>query len=152
MKTLFLVRHGQSSWDDVKLADRDRPLTDKGRRDATKMGKRLAEAEVTVDAIVASPAMRALATAEAIAKLRSSVYAVYAVEQAEGSIALQEFSPPSQKLALVFGNEVYGVEQEIVSAADGTIEIPQAGSKHSLNVAVSIGIVLWEVLRGKKPV
>lgn len=68
MKTLFLVRHGQSSWDDVKLADRDRPLTDKGRRDATKMGKRLAEAEVTVDAIVASPAMRALATAEAIAR------------------------------------------------------------------------------------
>ena len=90
-------------------------------------------------------------TAEAIAKLRSSGYAVYAVEQAEGSIALQEFSPPSQKLALVFGNEVYGVEQEIVSAADGTIEIPQAGSKHSLNVAVSIGIVLWEVLRGKNP-
>lgn len=68
MKTLFLVRHGQSSWEDVKLADRDRPLTDKGKNDAAKMGKRLAEAEVTVDALVASPATRALATAAAIAR------------------------------------------------------------------------------------
>lgn len=68
MKVLFLVRHGQSSWDDVKLADRERPLTDKGKRDATKMGKRLAESEVALDLIVASPAQRALATAATIAR------------------------------------------------------------------------------------
>ncbi|SDS06316.1 SixA phosphatase family protein [Pseudomonas oryzae] len=68
MKTLFLVRHGQSSWDDVSLTDRDRPLTDKGKRDAVKMGKRLAEAEVAVDALLSSPALRALATAKAIAR------------------------------------------------------------------------------------
>ncbi|MBV2133396.1 histidine phosphatase family protein [Pseudomonas sp. MAP12] len=68
MKVLFLVRHGQSSWDDVKLADRDRPLTDKGKSDAVKMGKRLAESEVALDMIVSSPAQRALATAETIAR------------------------------------------------------------------------------------
>ena len=68
MKTLFLVRHGQSSWDDVKLTDSERPLTDKGKSDAAKMGKRLAESEVTLDMIVSSPAQRALATAEAIAR------------------------------------------------------------------------------------
>lgn len=68
MKTLFLVRHGQSSWDDVKLADSERPLTDKGKNDAAKMGKRLAEAEIVVDAIFTSPAKRARATAEAIAR------------------------------------------------------------------------------------
>lgn len=68
MKTLFLVRHGQSSWDDVKLADSERPLTDKGKNDAAKMGKRLAEAEIVVDALVSSPAKRARATAEAIAR------------------------------------------------------------------------------------
>lgn len=68
MKVLFLVRHGQSSWDDVKLADRERPLTDKGKSDAAKMGRRLAESEVAVDVIVSSPAQRALATAAAIAR------------------------------------------------------------------------------------
>ncbi len=68
MKVLYLVRHGQSSWDDVKLDDRDRPLTDKGKNDATKMGKRLAESEVALDMIVSSPAQRALATAQAIAR------------------------------------------------------------------------------------
>lgn len=68
MKVLFLVRHGQSSWDDVKVADRERPLTDKGKSDAAKMGKRLAESEVALDMIVASPAQRAHATAEVIAR------------------------------------------------------------------------------------
>jgi phosphohistidine phosphatase len=68
MKVLYLVRHGQSSWDDVKLADSARPLTDKGKNDATKMGKRLADAGVAVDAIVSSPTKRALATAETIAR------------------------------------------------------------------------------------
>lgn len=68
MKVLFLVRHAQSSWDDVQLSDRERPLTEKGKRDAVKMGKRLAAAQVTLDAILASPAKRAQATARAIAK------------------------------------------------------------------------------------
>lgn len=68
MKVLYLVRHAQSSWNDAKLADRERPLTDKGKRDATKMGKRLAESEVAVDVIVSSPAQRAHATAEVIAR------------------------------------------------------------------------------------
>ena len=68
MKVLFLVRHAQSSWDDVQLSDRERPLTEKGKRDAVKMGKRLAAAQVTLDAILTSPAKRAQATARAIAK------------------------------------------------------------------------------------
>jgi len=68
MKALYLVRHGQSSWDDIKLIDRERPLTDKGKSDAARMGKRLVESEVTVDAIVSSRTKRALATAEAIAR------------------------------------------------------------------------------------
>lgn len=68
MKVLFLVRHGQSSWDDAKLSDRDRPLTDKGKRDAVNVGKRLAESELAVDMLFSSPAKRALATAETIAR------------------------------------------------------------------------------------
>ena len=68
MKVLLLVRHAQSSWDDVQLSDSDRPLTDKGKSDAAKMGKRLAERDVEVDTILSSPAKRALATAGAIAK------------------------------------------------------------------------------------
>lgn len=68
MKVLFLVRHGQSSWDDAALSDRERPLTEKGKRDAVKMGKRLAAADVEVDMILSSPARRARSTARAIAK------------------------------------------------------------------------------------
>lgn len=69
MKTLFLVRHAKSSWDDTALPDRDRPLADRGRRDVAKMGKRLAERNVKLDMIMSSPATRALATAEVIAKM-----------------------------------------------------------------------------------
>ena len=68
MKALLLVRHGQSSWDDVRLDDRERPLTDKGKRDAAKVGQRLAESEVALDLLVSSPARRARATATAIAR------------------------------------------------------------------------------------
>ena len=60
---------------------------------------------------------------------------------------LNKFSKPSQPIALVFGNEVYGVDQEIIDRSDVCIEIPQYGSKHSLNVSVTIGIVLWELLK-----
>lgn len=88
-------------------------------------------------------------TAEALTLLKAEGYKIYAVEQAENSIALNHFNSASEKIALVFGNEVYGVDQDIVNNSDGVIEIPQLGSKHSLNVAVSAGIVLWECLRTK---
>jgi len=68
MKMLFLVRHAKSSWDDTALPDKDRPLDDRGKRDAPKMGKRLAKRDVKPDLILSSPAMRALTTAEIIAK------------------------------------------------------------------------------------
>jgi phosphohistidine phosphatase len=68
MKILSLVRHAKSSWEDVALPDRDRPLADRGSRDAAKMGKRLAERDVKPDLILSSPATRALATAEVIAR------------------------------------------------------------------------------------
>ena len=68
MKTLFLVRHAKSSWDDISLPDRDRPLADRGKRDVAKMGKRLADRDAKPDLIVSSPAVRALATAQTIAK------------------------------------------------------------------------------------
>src|SRR5437764_13379774 len=68
MKTLFLIRHAKSSWDDPALSDKDRPLSDRGRRDAPKMGKRLAKRDVKPDLILSSPARRALTTAEVIAK------------------------------------------------------------------------------------
>jgi len=67
MKTLFLVRHAKSSWDDTALPDRERPLADRGKRDVDKMGKRLAKRDVKPDLIMSSPAVRALATAESIA-------------------------------------------------------------------------------------
>ena len=68
MKTLFLIRHAKSSWDDTALPDKDRPLNDRGRRDAPKMGERLAKRDVKPDLILSSPAVRALSTAEIIAK------------------------------------------------------------------------------------
>jgi phosphohistidine phosphatase len=68
VKTLFLIRHAKSSWDDTALPDKDRPLNDRGRRDAPKMGKRLAKRDVKPDLILSSPARRALKTAEIIAK------------------------------------------------------------------------------------
>ena len=68
MKTLFLIRHAKSSWDNTALPDKDRPLDDRGKRDAPKMGKRLQERDVKPDMILSSPAIRALTTAEIIAK------------------------------------------------------------------------------------
>ena len=68
MKTLFLIRHAKSSWDDTALPDKDRPLGDRGKRDAPKMGKRLAKRHVKPDLILSSPALRARSTAEIIAK------------------------------------------------------------------------------------
>ncbi len=86
-------------------------------------------------------------TLEAIDHLKQKNYKCYAVEQATKSIALNEFKNTGEQLALVFGNEVYGVEQEVIDACAGVIEIPQLGTKHSLNISVSVGIVLWEILK-----
>jgi len=85
-------------------------------------------------------------TEEALAELRKSGYAIYAIEQTDGSIDLNEFEPSDGKaLAVVFGHEVYGVQQNIIDLSDGCIEIPQFGTKHSMNVSVSAGIVLWDI-------
>ena len=81
--------------------------------------------------------------------LKENKHKVYAIEQVEKSISLQNFNPvKNEAIALVFGNEVYGVEQDVVNLCDGSIEIPQLGTKHSLNVSVSIGIAVWEVAKG----
>ncbi len=87
-------------------------------------------------------------TAEAIADLRGRDYEVWAVEQASGSRNLEEFGEwGCQRAAFVFGNEVTGVEESTISLCDDCIEIPQFGMKHSLNIAVAAGIVLWEATK-----
>ena len=86
-------------------------------------------------------------TEDAIQRLKESGYRVFAVEQVENSISLPDFTPEKeQKLALVFGNEVKGVQQSVVDICDGAIEIPQYGTKHSFNISVSAGIVLWDLV------
>jgi tRNA G18 (ribose-2'-O)-methylase SpoU len=84
-------------------------------------------------------------TLEAVARLRAEGYRIVAVEQTENSVKLGEFRPvPGERYALIFGNEVDGVQQSVVDASDFALEIPQYGTKHSLNVSVSIGVVLWQ--------
>ncbi|WP_321295748.1 RNA methyltransferase [Marinifilum fragile] len=85
-------------------------------------------------------------TEDAVAKLKENEFDIYSVEQAENSISLENFEiDASKKYALIFGNEVKGVQQKIVDASDGCIEIPQFGTKHSFNISVSCGIVLWDL-------
>ncbi len=85
---------------------------------------------------------------EAISSLRAEDYTIIAAEQAENTILLQNLNKKSYaKKAFVFGNEVFGVNQEVVSDADFVIEIPQFGTKHSFNISVSVGIILWEALK-----
>ncbi len=82
---------------------------------------------------------------EALQHLRDQGYQIIAVEQAEDSISLNQFQPESnQKYALIFGNEVNGVSEEAMQRIDACIEIPQFGTKHSFNIVVSAGIVLWD--------
>lgn len=82
---------------------------------------------------------------EAVQQLRRNGFTVYSVEQAEGSATLQSLTlDRTKKYAVVFGNEVKGVHQSVVDASDGCLEIPQFGTKHSLNVSVAAGIVIWE--------
>lgn len=85
---------------------------------------------------------------EAVHALKEHGYKVYAVEQVEHSISLNDFTDgASEKTAFVFGNEVNGVEEDTLKVCDGCIEIPQFGTKHSLNIAVAAGIVLWEAAK-----
>jgi 23S rRNA (guanosine2251-2'-O)-methyltransferase len=87
-------------------------------------------------------------TATAVEELQKQGYRIYAVEQTVHSCALHDFKIISgEKYVLIFGHEINGVDQEVVDLCDGVIEIPQHGTKHSLNIAVSAGIVLWEVFR-----
>jgi len=88
---------------------------------------------------------------EAVKKLQEEGFEVYAIEQTNNSISLETFEPVvEKKYAVVFGNEVHGVEEDIISIADGTLEIPQFGTKHSFNVSVTIGIVLWDLINKTK--
>ena len=84
---------------------------------------------------------------DALEELRADGYKIYAVEQASNSIHLQDFNYGGEKVAVILGNEVTGVEQSTIEQADGVIEIPQLGMKHSLNVSVAAGVVLWELVR-----
>ena len=91
-------------------------------------------------------------TTDAVNELKAKGYKVYAIEQTEGSISLEKFKALNPEvtnfpLAFVFGNEVDGVEEQVITLCDGVIEIPQWGMKHSLNISVAAAIVLWEFVR-----
>jgi len=85
---------------------------------------------------------------EALSVLREKGYIIVSVEQVDTSVKLQDFEPePGKKYALVFGHEVKGVSEEAIKLSDLSIEIPQYGTKHSFNIAVSAGIVMWDLFR-----
>ena len=110
-----------------------------------EMHKTALGAEFTVDWKYVNNAV------ETVDNLRSEGYVVYSVEQAEGSIMLDELVlDRSKKYAIVMGNEVKGVQQEVIDHSDGCIEIPQYGTKHSLNVSVTTGIVIWDLFKKLK--
>lgn len=83
-------------------------------------------------------------TIQSVSKLREAGYHIVSIEQASGSIMVQDFTPEKGKYALVLGNEVHGIDDDVINLSDICLEIPQAGTKHSLNIAVAAGIVLWE--------
>jgi len=88
-------------------------------------------------------------TVDAVKVLKAEGYRIIGIEQAEGSIELQNFKPgKEEKCALIFGHEVNGVDQKVLELCDICLEIPQFGTKHSFNIAVSAGIVLWELNKG----
>jgi tRNA G18 (ribose-2'-O)-methylase SpoU len=91
-------------------------------------------------------------TVTAVEELKQRGFKVYAIEQTEGSIRLEQFKQlhpqvANESMAFIFGNEVDGVDQEVIAQCDGVIEIPQWGMKHSLNISVAAAIVLWEFVR-----
>ena len=88
-------------------------------------------------------------TMEVVRRLKEDGYRIVSVEQTVGSVMLDSFAPQKgEKYALVFGNEVAGVSQDVVDASDVSLEIPQYGTKHSLNVSVSVGVILWHFRLG----
>ena len=90
-------------------------------------------------------------TMEAVSWLRKEGYCLLAIEQCEGSTMLTDFRPEKdKKYAVVLGNEVKGVQQQVVDACDGCLEIPQFGTKHSMNVSVTAGIVIWHFFSSQK--
>ena len=91
-------------------------------------------------------------TLELVKKLKSEGIITVSIEQAEGSVALNEFMPSAEEsYALIFGNEVKGVQQDVVSMSDVVLEIPQFGTKHSLNISVSAGVVIWDFWSKLRP-
>ena len=111
-----------------------------------EMHKTALGAEFTVDWKYVNNAV------EAVDNLKKDGYTVYSVEQAEGSIMLENIKlDPNRKYAVVLGNEVKGVQQEVIDHSNGCIEIPQYGTKHSLNVSVTAGIVIWDLFKQLKP-
>jgi tRNA G18 (ribose-2'-O)-methylase SpoU len=94
----------------------------------------------------------AQSTVEQVCNLKQQGYRIIAVEQAQGSIMLQNFKLQSnEKIVLIMGNEVFGVSNEVMALCDACIEIPQFGTKHSFNVAVTFGMVLWEICKNTIP-
>ncbi len=87
----------------------------------------------------------------ALEELKAKGYTVFAIEQAEGSTMLPDLELDKKKYAVILGNEVKGVQQSVVDACDGCIEIPQFGTKHSLNVSVTGGIIIWEMFKKLAP-
>ncbi|MEZ7838582.1 MAG: RNA methyltransferase [Flavobacteriales bacterium] len=88
-------------------------------------------------------------TVDCVTQLQAEGYYCLAIEQAKNSVMLNEFDASKHpKIAVFFGNEVKGVQQEVIDQCDNCIEIPQLGTKHSLNISVSAGVVLWELFRG----
>ena len=87
-------------------------------------------------------------TMECVESLRNEGYTILAIEQIEGAVMLNDFKAEQDKrYAIIFGNEVEGVDQAVADVVDGAIEIPQVGIKHSLNVSVTAGILMWEMFR-----
>ena len=84
-------------------------------------------------------------TEELILKLKKDGYLICAVEQVENSVMLNDFQSTEKPLVVIFGNEVNGVQQSVINLCDACIEIPQIGTKHSLNISVSIGVVIWDL-------
>jgi 23S rRNA (guanosine2251-2'-O)-methyltransferase len=85
---------------------------------------------------------------DVVQRLRSAGYKIVVIEQTDASTPLQQFRPGRmEKLCLVFGNEIHGVSEEVIHLADVALEIPQSGTKHSLNISVCIGIVVWELFK-----
>ena len=89
-------------------------------------------------------------TTDIVTKLKTENHHIVGVEQTENTTLLQNFENPNKKISLIFGNEVFGVSEEVINLCDECIEIPQFGTKHSLNISVSAGIVIWEIWKKMK--